>query len=70
MNDSTTEAIDCLKCLGTGTIQSGYTMILGTAGLKPTKARTCNDCNGTGALSPGHPKYDYQVRRWAEIKNR
>ena len=58
------------KFIGTGTIEAGYTMSLGTAGLKPTRARTCNDCKGTGSLSLGHPKYEYQVRRWVEIKNR
>jgi DnaJ-class molecular chaperone len=68
--NATTKAVDCMKCMGTGTIQAGYTMSLGTAGLKPTRARTCNDCKGTGSLSFGHPKYEYQVRRWVEIKNR
>ena len=67
---TTSQAVECIKCLGTGTIQAGYTLILGTAGLKPIKARTCNDCKGTGSLNPGHAKYEYQVRRWAEIKNR
>ena len=67
---TTTEAVECIKCMGTGTIQAGYTLTLGTAGLKPTRARTCNDCKGTGSISPGHPKYEYQVRRRAENKNR
>ena len=63
-------AIECIKCMGTGTIEAGYTLTLGTAGLKPTRARTCNDCKGTGSLNPGHPKYEYQVRRRAENRNR
>ena len=63
-------SVECIKCMGTGTIQAGYTLVLGTAGLKPTRARTCNDCKGTGSLNPGHPKYEYQVRRRAENKNR
>ena len=70
MSAGATEAIGCIKCMGTGTIYAGYTLVLGAAGLKPRKACTCNDCNGTGSLSPGHAKYEYQVRRWAEIKNR
>ena len=70
MISTKTEAIECMKCMGTGTIQAGYTMTLGTAGLKPTRARTCNDCKGTGSLNPGHPKYEYQVRRRAENRNR
>ena len=63
-------AIECMKCMGTGTIEAGYTLTLGTAGLRPTRARTCNDCKGTGLLNPGHPKYEYQVRRHAANANR
>jgi len=70
MSADATEAVECIKCMGTGTIQAGYIMSPSTAGLKPTRAHTCNDCKGTGLLNPGHAKYEYQVRRWAEIKNR
>lgn len=70
MSQTTNKSIECIKCMGTGTIQAGYVMSLGTAGLKPTRARTCNDCKGTGLLNPGHPKYEYQVRRHAANANR